>query len=64
MRAEFEEQRKNSALSGVMSGQASSDNPLTNFDMAAYLAGSKTKESGSAAPASNGGNTKSQGVRR
>jgi hypothetical protein len=64
MRAEFEEQRKNSALSGVMSGQASSDNPLTNFDMAAYLAGSKPKDSGSAATANNGGNIKNQGVRR
>ncbi|RGP62830.1 er membrane complex subunit [Fusarium longipes] len=64
MRAEFEEQRKNSALSGVMSGQASSDNPLTNFDMAAYLAGSKPKDSGSSAAVNNGGNAKNQGVRR
>jgi hypothetical protein len=64
MRAEFEEQRKNSALSGVMSGQASSDNPLTNFDMAAYLAGSKPKEGGSPVASNNGGNVKNQGVRR
>ncbi|KAF5238583.1 hypothetical protein FAUST_5440 [Fusarium austroamericanum] len=64
LRAEFEEQQKNSALSGVMSGQASGDNPLTNFDMAAYLAGSKPKDGGSPAASNNGGNTKNQGVRR
>ncbi|KAK2938163.1 ER membrane protein complex subunit 7, beta-sandwich domain [Fusarium oxysporum f. sp. vasinfectum] len=63
MRAEFEAQRKNSPLSAAMTGQSSGDNPLTNFDMAAYLAGSKPKES---TPANNGGNgnTKNQGVRR
>ncbi|KAI1041609.1 hypothetical protein LB505_001801 [Fusarium chuoi] len=63
MRAEFEAQRKNSPLSAAMTGQSSGDNPLTNFDMAAYLAGSKPKES---APANSGGNgnTKNQGVRR
>jgi len=62
MRAEFEEQRKNSALNSVMSGQASAENPLSNFDMAAYLAGSKPKESGNAP--NNGGNPKNQGVTR
>ena len=61
MRAEFEEQRKNSALNSVMSGQASAENPLSNFDMAAYLAGSKPKESG---VPNNGGNPKNQGVTR
>ncbi|RBR05754.1 hypothetical protein FVER53590_09491 [Fusarium verticillioides] len=63
MRAEFEAQRKSSPLSAAMTGQSTGDNPLTNFDMAAYLAGSKPKES---TPASSGGNgnTKNQGVRR
>ncbi|KAF5570706.1 er membrane complex subunit [Fusarium phyllophilum] len=63
MRAEFEAQRKSSPLSAAMTGQSSGDNPLTNFDMAAYLAGSKSKES---TPANSGGNgnTKNQGVRR
>ncbi|KAF5238601.1 hypothetical protein FANTH_10240 [Fusarium anthophilum] len=63
MRAEFEAQRKSGPLSAAMTGQSSGDNPLTNFDMAAYLAGSKPKES---APANSGGNgnTKNQGVRR
>ncbi|KAF4415087.1 er membrane complex subunit [Fusarium acutatum] len=63
MRAEFEAQRKSSPLSAAMTGQSSGDNPLTNFDMAAYLAGSKPKES---TPANSGGNgnTKNQGVRR
>jgi ER membrane protein complex subunit 7 len=65
MRAEFEAQRKNSPLNAAMSGQSSGDNPLTNFDMAAYLAGSKPKESSSPANnGGNGGNTKNQGVRR
>ncbi|KAF4448866.1 er membrane protein complex subunit [Fusarium austroafricanum] len=65
MRAEFEEQRKNSAIGAAMSGQASGDNPLTNFDMAAYLAGSKPKESSSASGnGGNGGSAKNQGVRR
>ncbi|KAF5019060.1 hypothetical protein F66182_8952 [Fusarium sp. NRRL 66182] len=65
MRAEFEAQRANSPLNAAMTGQSSGDNPLTNFDMAAYLAGSKPKDNGNGG--NNGGNgasTKNQGVRR
>lgn len=40
MRAEFEEQRKKSPLSGGAAGA----NPLQNFDMAAWMAGSTTKK--------------------
>ncbi|KAF4969396.1 hypothetical protein FSARC_3378 [Fusarium sarcochroum] len=65
LRAEFEAQQKSSPLSAAMSGQSSGDNPLTNFDMAAYLAGSKPKDSGNGANnAGNGGSAKNQGVRR
>ncbi|KAF4991751.1 hypothetical protein FDECE_13927 [Fusarium decemcellulare] len=63
LRAEFEAQQKNSPMNAVMSGQASGDNPLSNFDMAAYLAGSNKKEGGNGG--NNGGSAaKSQGVRR
>ncbi|KAM0224696.1 hypothetical protein ACHAQD_002277 [Fusarium lateritium] len=65
MRAEFEAQRKGSPLSAAMSGQSSGDNPLTNFDMAAYLAGSKPKDTSSAPNnGGNGGGAKNQGVTR
>ncbi|KAJ4261447.1 hypothetical protein NW762_006872 [Fusarium torreyae] len=65
LRAEFEAQQKNSPLSAAMSGQSSGDNPLTNFDMAAYLAGSKPKDSGNGGNnGGNGGSAKNQGVRR
>ena len=43
MRAEFEEQQKKS----ILSGGASTGNPLQNFDMAAWMAG---KTSGAASP--------------
>lgn len=48
MRAEWEEnQKKNpmNALMGAASGQQAA-NPMANFDMAAYLAGSGKKEDG------------------
>ncbi len=40
MRAEFEEQRKKSPLSGG----AAAANPLQNFDMAGWMAGSTAKK--------------------
>lgn len=42
MRAEFEEQQKKS----VLSGGAQAQNPLQNFDMAAWMAGKTTGSSG------------------
>lgn len=58
MKAEFEQRQKEGPL-GMMSGGGGGqqENPLGNFDMAAYLAGSGKKEGG------NGG-SKNQGVRR
>ncbi|KAF4974735.1 hypothetical protein FZEAL_8405 [Fusarium zealandicum] len=64
MRAEFEAQQKSSPMNAVMSGQSSGDNPLANFDMAAYLAGSNKKEGGNGGSTNGGGAAKSQGVSR
>lgn len=63
LRAEFESQQKNSPMNAVMNAQASGENPLTNFDMAAYLAGSNKKEGGNSGN-NGGGSSKNQGVRR
>lgn len=58
-RAEFEESQKNSAMNAFLSGGAAKDNPLNNFDMAGYLAGTSKKSAAAAeTPA------KSQGVKR
>ena len=40
LRAEFEERQKSSPLSSVLAGQQPGQNPLQNFDPAAWLAGS------------------------
>lgn len=63
MRAEIEEQRKNSPMNAVMGGSAAG-NPLGDFDMAAFLAGSKKKDSPQADEASNEAAVKAEGVRR
>ncbi|KAK8133981.1 hypothetical protein PG984_005993 [Apiospora sp. TS-2023a] len=52
MRAEFEEQQKNNPMASLMGGGGQqAANPMGNFDMAAFLAGSSNKkdEGGSAA---------------
>ena len=41
MRAEFEERQKSNPMNSILSGQQSSANAMPDFDMAAYLAGSK-----------------------
>lgn len=41
MRAEFEERQKSNPVNSLLSGQQSAPNPMGDFDMAAYLAGSK-----------------------
>ncbi len=71
MRAEFEASQKQSPMNSLLSGGGGGggggqqpENPLGNFDMAAYLAGSNKKESGSASAGDSGAKAKSQGVRR
>ncbi|KAK3315271.1 hypothetical protein B0H66DRAFT_338919 [Apodospora peruviana] len=47
MRAEWEERQKTNPMNGIMgaaTGQAGAPNPVGNFDMAAFLAGSSKKE--------------------
>ncbi|CAI4218183.1 unnamed protein product [Parascedosporium putredinis] len=44
MKAEFEERQKSSPMNNLLAGQASGGNPMGNFDMAAFLAGSNKKE--------------------
>lgn len=44
LRAEFEERQKDSPLNAIMGNAQAGQNPLGNFDMAAYLAGSGKKE--------------------
>ncbi|KAK7413576.1 hypothetical protein QQX98_007511 [Neonectria punicea] len=65
LRAEFEAHQKQGPMSAVMGGgQSGGDNPLGNFDMAAYLAGSNKKDSGSGSPSASASTGKGQGVRR
>ncbi|KPM34481.1 hypothetical protein AK830_g12095 [Neonectria ditissima] len=65
LRAEFEAHQKQGPMSAVMGGgQSGADNPLGNFDMAAYLAGSNKKDSGSGSPSASTNTKKEQGVRR
>ncbi|KOS22100.1 ER membrane protein complex subunit 7 [Escovopsis weberi] len=66
LRAEFEEHQRSSPMNSIM-GNAQAGQPMGNFDMAAYLAGSNKKDAGSAAPAAGGagaGAGRQQGVRR
>ncbi|KAH0496302.1 hypothetical protein TgHK011_003673 [Trichoderma gracile] len=44
LRAEFEERQKESPMNALMANAQGGQNPLGNFDMAAYLAGSGKKE--------------------
>ncbi|SPO03822.1 uncharacterized protein DNG_06505 [Cephalotrichum gorgonifer] len=46
MRAEFEERQKSNPMNSLLSGQPSSGNPIADFDMAGYLAGSKKEKNG------------------
>jgi hypothetical protein len=69
MKAEFEARQAQGPLASLMGGggggggggNAQDANPLGNFDMASYLAGSGKKEGGNGG---NGASSKSQGVRR
>lgn len=44
LRAEFEERQKENPMNAIMGNAQAGQNPLGNFDMAAYLAGSGKKE--------------------
>ncbi|KAJ6780671.1 hypothetical protein PWT90_01331 [Aphanocladium album] len=65
-RAEWEATQKENPMNSILSsaGGQQQANPLGNFDMAAYLAGSNKKESGSSSPAPAEAKPKNQGVRR
>lgn len=60
MKAEFEERQREGPMAAVSGGQ---QNPLGNFDMAAFLAGSTKKES-SGAGAGSVNDGKNEPVRR
>ncbi|KAF7542296.1 hypothetical protein G7046_g10182 [Stylonectria norvegica] len=59
MRAEFEAQQKSGPMAALTGGGQPGKNPLQDFDMAAYLAGSGKKDGGSGS-----GTPKGQGVTR
>ncbi|KAI0137352.1 hypothetical protein BJ170DRAFT_605516 [Xylariales sp. AK1849] len=64
MRAEFEESQKNNPMSSLMAGSQPT-NPMSNFDMAGFLAGSSKNEGGSTEGSSgNGGNGGKKGGKR
>ncbi|KEZ43087.1 hypothetical protein SAPIO_CDS5174 [Scedosporium apiospermum] len=44
MKAEFEERQRNNPMNSILGGQQPGANPMGNFDMAAYLAGTNKKE--------------------
>lgn len=44
MRKEWEESQKSNPMNSIMGGGQASQNPMQNFDMAAFLAGSSNKE--------------------
>jgi len=65
MRAEWEERQKSNPMNGIMgaaTGQAGA-NPVGNFDMAAYLAGTSKKDEagGSAGAVTSGSETTPSG---
>ncbi len=64
MRAEWEERQKTNPMNSLLGGGAQpGPNPMGNFDMAAYLAGSSKEEKDNGG-SSTGGNKKNQGTRR
>jgi hypothetical protein len=70
MRAEWEEtQKKNPVQNLLNGGQGSGSNPMGNFDMAAFMAGSSKNDEGNAessasAGAGSGGNGGRKGGKR
>ncbi|KZL76462.1 hypothetical protein CI238_12046 [Colletotrichum incanum] len=70
MRAEFEERQKSNPMNSILGGGEPGANPMGNFDMAAFLAGTGKKDESSGSGSSNGGGggsgngKKEKGVRR
>ncbi|PHH64032.1 hypothetical protein CDD81_5137 [Ophiocordyceps australis] len=65
MKAEFEaQQRKGGPMAAMMGGNAQAGNPLGDFDMAAFLAGSKKKEVAAPQTGEAASAPREQGVRR
>jgi hypothetical protein len=68
MRAEWEENQKKSPVNNLLAGGSASSNPMSNFDMAAYLSGSGKKEEASvdeeSSGAGSGGNGGKKGGKR
>ncbi len=61
MKAEFEERQKSNPMNALLGGGGSGQPAATNFDMAAFLAGSGGSSKGGNG---NGGGNKNQGARR
>lgn len=60
MRKEWEESQKNGGpMAGLMGGggNQASPNPIQNFDMAAFLAGSSSNKDSGSGSGNNGGNS-------
>lgn len=51
LKKEWEESQKSNPMNSLMGGQQAAQNPMSNFDMAAFLAGSSPKSSGDSAGA-------------
>ncbi|EXF84761.1 hypothetical protein CFIO01_10827 [Colletotrichum fioriniae PJ7] len=73
MRAEFEERQKSNPMNSLLGGGGGGGdaNPMANFDMAGFLAGTgssssskKEETSGSGASGGGAGGKKEKGVRR
>lgn len=64
MKAEFEARQRDNPVSSVMGGGQQAQNPLGNFDMAAFLAGSNKKETGGDSSSSAALDGRNEPVRR
>ncbi|ROW06392.1 hypothetical protein VMCG_04327 [Cytospora schulzeri] len=49
LKKEWEESQKSNPMNNLMGGQQAAQNPMSNFDMAAFLAGSSSKNNGDSA---------------
>ncbi|KJZ77779.1 hypothetical protein HIM_02956 [Hirsutella minnesotensis 3608] len=63
MKAEFEAQQRKGPMAAMMGGAQPGGNPLGDFDMAAFLAGSKKKDGAAAGDAGVEGSPKQEGAR-
>lgn len=58
MKKEWEESQKSNPMNSLMGGQQGAQNPMGNFDMAAFLAGSSKDNNG------NGGSRNQKGAKK